>query len=150
MNGFVSKPFTQEVLQKEMNRILNLDKLNMETTSIDNLENTTLLDLTLLHRNTNNDAAFMKKMVLLVIDETTNKVREMESLLLEKNIEKISRLAHSMKPSIDHVAIQSIRDLLREIEAGIEPFQLFELKTLQLISQLKEVVNELGASAIID
>lgn len=149
MNGFVSKPFTQEVLQKEMNRILNLDKLNMETTTTDNRENTTLLDLTLLYRNTNSDAAFMKKMVLLVIDETSNKVKEMESLLLEKNSEKISRMAHSMKPSIDHVAIQPIRDLLREIEAGIEPFDLFEMKTLQLISQLKVVVNELNTNAVV-
>ncbi len=149
MNGFVSKPFTQEVLQKEMYTILKREKLIMETTTTDNRENTTLLDLTLLHRNTNSDAAFMKKMVLLVIDETTNKVKEMESLLLEKNIEKISRLAHSMKPSIDHVAIQPIRDLLREIEAGIEPFQLFEMKALQLISQLKEVVNELSKSTVV-
>ena len=91
----------------------------------------------------------MKKMVLLVIDETTNKVKEMEALLLEQNSEKISRLAHSMKPSIDHVAIQPIRDLLREIEAGIEPFDLFEMKVLQLVAQLKVVVNELSTSAVV-
>ena len=121
----------------------------MLESNVSNNDNTTFLDLTFLYRNTNNDAAFMKKMVLLVIDETTNKVKEMESLLLEKNSEKISRMAHSMKPSIDHVAIQPIRDLLREIEAGIEPFDLFERRTLQLIEQLKEVITELRANIII-
>lgn len=151
MNGFVSKPFTQEELQKEMNIILKCEKIIMQstTTTIDNGEINTFLDLTLLHRNTNNDANFMKKMVLLVIDETTNKIKEMEVLLSEKNSEKIGRLAHSMKPSIDHVAIQPIRDLLREVEAGIESFEVFELKTLQLITELRQVIEELKTTSII-
>jgi hypothetical protein len=54
-----------------------------------------------------------------------------------------------MKPSIDHVAIQEIRDLLREVEKGTEIAEEFVEKTTLLTNQLAHLVDALKKHEIL-
>jgi two-component system, sensor histidine kinase len=154
MNGFVSKPFRQEDLLRAIITVLHQADIPTETSLPTpapeaNPEAETLVDLSLLHSNTNNDIQFMTKMLRLVIDETERKVGEIEQLLETKDATRISQIAHSMKPSIDHVAVLTIRNLLREVEEGSGSADLFEAKTRELIGLLKALTTALRADDLL-
>ena len=84
-------------------------------------------------------------MLKLVISETEKKSAEIKELLINKNYDAIKRIAHSMKPSLDHVSVKEIRNLVREVEsfpkAEIPESLVNSLVRLfdQLVEQLKEV-----------
>jgi PAS domain S-box-containing protein len=146
MNGFVSKPFRQEDLLCTIVQVLHqtwTSAYPQEETTETGTSAGQLTDLSLLYRNTNNDQQFMHKMLQLVIKETERKVNEIERLLTEKDAENVRHVVHSMKPSIDHVAASSVRELLREVESGMESYDLFEAKTRKLLSMLKLLAEEL-------
>lgn len=106
-------------------------------------------DFSLLERSTGGDLPFMKKMILLVITETEKKAGEIQQLLGTPDEQTICRIAHSMKPSIDHVAVQSIRDLVRSVEAGHDNTETFHNTVHSLLNQLSQLVNELKEHELI-
>jgi DNA phosphorothioation-dependent restriction protein DptG len=88
----------------------------------------------------------MEKMLNLVISETEKKSAEIKELLTCKNYDAIKRIAHSMKPSLDHVSKKEIRNLVREVESfpnsEVPESLVNSLVRLldQLVDQLKEVI----------
>lgn len=147
MNLYLSKPYKQEELLEVFAETFE-DKIEYITVSNqNNLQENSLsyVDLSLLVQNTNSDKAFMEKMLKLVISETEKKSAEIKELLINKNYDVIKRIAHSMKPSLDHVSVKEIRNLVREVEsfpkAEIPESLVNSLVRLfdQLVEQLKEV-----------
>lgn len=146
MNGFVSKPFKQEDLLKTM---LTIMKENMNSDTENNLlAGKTLTDFTLLYQSTGGDDVFMKKMLELVISETEKKITEIRVLLDEENQDAVKRIVHSMKPSIDHVAIQEVRELLREVEKGSDSFGTFSENANLLLALLSKLVETLKTNEL--
>lgn len=152
MNGFISKPFKQEDLLQAISDVLNatsdlstLPYPLSETTLMESLS-----DLELLHRSTLSDEPFMRRMLLLVIDETARKSADIEGLLATRNYEEIRKIVHSMKPSIDHVAVSSIRTLLREVEEGTDSTELAEAQTRKLLRLLAELMEELKTHPLLE
>lgn len=149
MNLYLSKPYKQEELLEVFAEIFNHEvEIVLSENNVDFIQKEhSLVDLTLLIQNTNNDLVFMKKMIQLVITETTKKASEIEQLSKDKNFDGIKRIAHSMKPSLDHVSVKEIRTLVREVESFPKPeipeSLLKHLVTLLhlLVDQLKEVQN---------
>ncbi len=151
MNDFLSKPYTQEALQAALIRSLRLQPPSIQPTIA---EKTPIasdwIDLSLLVQNTNNNAQFMRKMIHLMISETEKRLEEIPRLLQLKDQESIRKIAHSMKPSIDHVAHVNVRELVRKVEAGNAIFEVFSQQTTDLMLSLKKVVlllkeNPIGA-----
>lgn len=144
MNLYLSKPYKQEELLEVFAEIFDQEVeivLIEEQVNLDKKEHS-LVDLTLLVQNTNNDLVFMKKMIQLVISETTKKANEIELLLKDGNFDGIRRIAHSMKPSLDHVSVKEIRNLVREVESFPKE-KIPESLLKQLVSLLNLLVDQL-------
>lgn len=76
-------------------------------------------------------------------------MKEIDNLLQENNFDSIRKLAHSMKPSLDHVAVIEIRNLIREVEDYKEE-NIPETLVKHLISLLHQLVDELKNNNLID
>lgn len=150
MNDFLSKPYTQEALQTALIRVLKLQP-SMTQDSITEKQPiaSDWIDLSLLIQNTNNNTQFMRKMIHLMISETEQRLEEIPRLLQLNDQASIRSIAHSMKPSIDHVAHANVRELVRKVEAGNEVFEVFSQQTSDLIHSLKKLVLLLKEHPII-
>jgi uroporphyrinogen-III decarboxylase len=67
-----------------------------------------------------NNPSFIKKMMELFIKSAINYSDKMYIAVAEKNILQINQLAHFIKPSIDLLSINSINNLIREVEMSTE------------------------------
>jgi PAS domain S-box-containing protein len=150
MNDFLSKPYTQEALQAALIRALKLQPsvIQKSTTEKQPIASD-WIDLSLLIQNTNNNEQFMRKMIQLMISETEQRLEEIPRLLQLNDQASIRSIAHSMKPSIDHVAHANVRELVRKVEAGNEVFEVFSQQTSDLIHALKNVLLLLKDNQIV-
>jgi DNA-directed RNA polymerase subunit L len=48
-----------------------------------------------------------------------------------------------MKPSIDHVAVKEVRELIREVETAADPEDVLIAKTQKLLDILQQLIEEL-------
>ena len=67
-----------------------------------------------------NNPIFLEKMIHLFIKSANEYSDKMCLAVFEKNILQINQLAHYIKPSIDLLSINSINNLIREVEMSNE------------------------------
>lgn len=58
----------------------------------------------------------MQKMVNIFCEQTPLMLRDIEAANLIHDLDRIRKIAHQMKPSIDNLNIVSIKQLVRDIE----------------------------------
>lgn len=152
MSGFLAKPYTPEallaILQKFFisNKPAELVETVVLPTTFSSEQATVqkeLMDLTLLRKNTANDTVFFQKMLDLAIEETTKKIQELETLIQLGDYHPVKNLAHSMKPTIDYVANEYMRQLVREVEKSENPATGLEHAKTYVLG-LKKLVDELN------
>lgn len=115
MNEFISKPFKEEDL---INCIIKNIQKNKETNRvIDNTNKLPLYDLSSLKMLSKGNNAFVEKMITLFLDIAPKTVSEINEALANNEVEKVNKLAHRLKPSIDNLSIFSLKELIRKIEA---------------------------------
>ncbi|MEX6687493.1 hypothetical protein QTN47_08330 [Danxiaibacter flavus] len=98
---------------------------------------------------TNNDINFVKELAGVFCETIPPMADEMQIACDESNWQAVSQLAHKLKPSIDTMRIESIRDDILQIESRTK--QNIELHTVPaLVTKVCEVVyltrDELMAS----
>lgn len=121
MNDYIAKPFKEDEFLKKISQWLKIKYINSATSSEQKDNNKNLYDLSGLEEIGKGNAAFVDKMVLLFCDQTPKAVSEMKKALANNNLETMGALAHKLKPSIDNLKIESLRNVIREIEkAGKE------------------------------
>lgn len=102
-----------------------------------------LIDLTLLNEFANGDAIFLNKMKTIFIEETSVNIEKIEASIVAKDLKSISEIAHSMKPSLDYLAITDLREQVRSIEkqefSGVSPSESIS----GFVNLLKELVIQL-------
>lgn len=122
MNDFVPKPFKEEDLLKVIARWLgkesSITKKQIELDIAITEENECLYDLTNLKTISNGNEAFIKKMLHIFCDQTPQMVIDMLAAYDLRDFEKMGSLAHKIKPSIDNLAINSLKQIVRDIEAA--------------------------------
>lgn len=100
----------------------------------------TLYDLSKLHDLSSGNPEFVNKMVRMFLDLTPSLIESIGMGLEEKNYEQVRAAAHKLKPSIDLMGINSIKDTVRKIENyAAEQMQLDQLDDLY-----KALRNTLG------
>ena len=102
-----------------------------------------LIDLTLLEQFTNGDPNFLEKMKSIFIKETIINIEKIESNLALNNLGVVSEIAHSIKPSIDYLAISELRAQVRLVENQEFTSESSKESVSNFISQLKELVHQL-------
>ncbi len=98
-----------------------------------------LIDLTLLKEFANGDAVFLEKMKTIFIEETAINIAKIEASLVSNDLKGISEIAHSMKPSLDYLAISDLRTQVRKIEKQ----EFSETSSSEAISNFVSLLKEL-------
>ena len=139
MDGYLSKPFTEEELLEKIYEWI--DKLeNQEAISTVGQEHFPLYRLTKLQDIAKGNQKFIDKMLRLFIDQIPDSVNYIKTAYKEGDFEKIKKTAHKIKPTIDIMEIESLKDDIRHIEKYAEIYQSSE-QLENLISHLDEVVE---------
>jgi len=124
MNDYLSKPFTEEqlftVIQKNIQNLVMEDKTEPSIThtpaAAEGSER--LYDLTMVRSVSGGDEGFIKKMVQLFIETAPPTVAELQQAQQEQQWERVGKLAHKLKSTIDSMGVSTLKDDIRTIEAN--------------------------------
>lgn len=139
MNDFIVKPY----LEKDFKKILRKYLPSGITTA-----DVQLFDSSLLREVCKNDTQFMHRMMALFIKVVDEALPELQRMRGEQDFEGISRLVHKLKPSIEHMAITSVKESVQFLEkANKEPSKEAELyrqldKLVSVLQQVREQVSK--------
>lgn len=89
---------------------------------------------------------FVMTMVNMFIDLTPDLVGKIKKGLVDNNYDEIKAQAHKLKPSIDMMGIESVRNEIREIEKlALEKADVYTLnsKIIYLENTLNKVLEQL-------
>ena len=146
MNDYLSKPFQENQLLGMVTRwIKGKEHRKPIPTPSDGISES-LYDLSKIESIAQGNPGFVDQMVALFIDQSLKTIDEIKEAYKEKDFEKVSKLAHRLKPSIDNMGVVSLQKEIREMEGSAEAYGATEpLKSLidLLDERLTGVVNEL-------
>ncbi|HEX4957765.1 MAG TPA: PAS domain S-box protein [Lacibacter sp.] len=143
MNDYLSKPFKEDDLLKVISHWLATDIDTNDNTKITKKEEkktTASYDLTGLRTISQGNEGFITKMVNLFIEQAPATVSEIKIAYENKEMEKVQKLAHRLKPSIDNLGIAAIKNEIREIEKNATAYGPSQ-QLLQLIQQVETVIS---------
>jgi PAS domain S-box-containing protein len=139
MNDYVSKPFKRQVL---LEKILQHTGGAATERAGESTEKS-WIDLSGLEEVVQGDRDFFKKMIQLFVDDTPIAIQQMEAAMDSSNYKVVIELVHRLKPSVDHLANEQLRGMMREVEAAFDQSTASVAKRLSLIANLKELVEQL-------
>ncbi len=149
MNDYVTKPFEEEKLISVMNKWLGsttIDPVIDKVSDITSGVNQQLYDLSKLLSLSRNDKSFVQKMVQMFIEQTTLSIQQMKEAYANKDLDTIYNIAHKIKPSIDAMGIEVLREDIRDIEKTAfekNDSEEFEKKLLFLFFILDKAIDQL-------
>jgi PAS domain S-box-containing protein len=142
MNDYLSKPFEESQLLYVVSKWL-LTYEAKQATQINQITNydTPLYDLTGLIAMSKGNHKFINKMIMLFCDQTPAAVKEIQQAFAKRDYKKIKTTAHRIRPSIDSMGIQMLKNEIRQIETLAENNQDAE-ELAELIRKLHTVVEQ--------
>ena len=122
MNDFVPKPFKEEFLLKTIAKWLGNEAGIIKNKVAEVIvETDELYDLSSLRTMSGGNEVFIKKMLTIFCQQTPQMVIDMVEAHEQKDLEKVAAMAHKIKPSIDNLNINILKQVVRDIEiAGKE------------------------------
>jgi PAS domain S-box-containing protein len=147
MNDYLSKPFTEESLFAVIKRNLPLVAVTTEPVRDESREpisadsNLSLYDLSMVRSVSGGDEAFIKKMVQLFIDTVPPGVADLHEALKEQQWQRMGKIAHKLKSTIDSMGISALRDDIRFIENSGKHEKDTD-QVVPLINKVTEVISE--------
>jgi HPt (histidine-containing phosphotransfer) domain-containing protein len=113
------KPFEEKTLINALNKSLShyqleyLDKTGANTADIDASQ---LYDLSKLKEMSRGNTPFVVKMLQIFVSLTTKSIEDMQVAWGNKDIDRLRQIAHKIKPSIDDMGIQILKNDIRTME----------------------------------
>jgi len=123
MNDYLSKPFTEENLFNVIRRNLPAQE-EMPAVSVAAVaepvsqEPACLYDLSMVRSVSGGDEAFIKKMVQLFIDTVPPGLADLKEAMATAQWQKMGKVAHKLKSTIDSIGISSLHEDIRFIESS--------------------------------
>jgi CheY-like chemotaxis protein len=117
MNDCVTKPFEEEKLLNSIHRLTygNVQLPVAEITLKDGNEQK-LYNLHQLQAISRNDDAYCKKMIGIFIEQSTSSLSKIIEAYQNKDLAVVYSISHRIKPSIDLMGIELLKDSIRYIE----------------------------------
>ncbi len=143
MNDYLPKPFTPDDLHRKIVLDLKIRAKKQKKAAAET--QTASYDLSYLRSISNNNEEFIQEMMQTFVQTIPGVVNQMREGLAEKNFERISRLAHQVKPSFTLLGIHDQRPNILFIEEnGKAKTNLSELVkvTSQFIKSCEQLVQE--------
>jgi response regulator RpfG family c-di-GMP phosphodiesterase len=150
MNEYISKPFNPLELFNTIGHVLNLTSpistTNLIVDSIKSNISRKMYDLSGLEKIASGDDAFFMKMISLFLSQSQEHLDKIREFAQNGNIEQIKAVIHKMKPSVNILGINSIKEIFETIEQlQNQPENNSEIQkvTVKLESVLLMVVEQL-------
>ena len=120
VNAAVTKPYTEEELYAAIQKIFSTNKKKKEGKAKANTkaakENVNLFDLSMFNGIAGPGTEFRTKMVLLFLKTMPEDMQLLKQALEKRDADTVYRTAHRMKPTIDTMGIQPLKEVIRRIE----------------------------------
>jgi PAS domain S-box-containing protein len=123
MNDYITKPFEAGDLLKIIKKFttkspdMSVDITEPYNNTMKQPESSPkLYGLQMLSKMLNNDEKSIREMIRLFIDTTIPIVDEILAEFQKSNFKKVGELAHKLKPSIDFMEIETLYQVVRDIE----------------------------------
>jgi len=120
MNGCVTKPFEEETLVAAIYKVLHSEnETSSQSVRLKQKlnEEKNLFDIQKLRLLTGNDDNYLKKLILIFLEQSKKSRGELLEAYQLNDLDSIYKIAHRIKPSIDHVGISSLYEPIRKLEA---------------------------------
>jgi len=158
MNDYITKPYEEEKLIGTIYKILNPNQRNFvfEARPRATLEKKIptekkLYDLSKLKKLTGNNDDYYKRMIHIFIESSKQAIEELTTAMATNDLKTIHRTAHRIKPSLDHLGIVSLHQVIRSVEARSktgENSALLAQEVHELKTTLQEVLIDLQQADI--
>lgn len=140
MTDFLGKPFTPRGLLTILNTYI-------ETISLEEKDNITsgiiipsLLDAAHIESLYGDDYEYASEMFNIFIDHTKVEFKKFQSLIEQKDFEKIKDIAHKLKPNFSMVGLLLLRDKMAQLEVAAD--EKNEQQILTLHQNIKKELNK--------
>ena len=110
-----------------------------------------LYDLSMIQSVSGGDTAFINKMIVLFVETVPLNVQELVDATLLKNWDKVAKMAHKLKSTIDSMGIRTLHDAIRKIEMNAKnnedleqmPNRVRQVESVvtACVLQLKSIIN---------
>lgn len=145
MNDYVTKPFEENLLLLSILKQVGSEKNKHHA---DNEPSASaekkLYDLEKLKEASRGNDEFVKKMIRLFITQAGISLQQIQKAFEEKDFKTVKEVAHRIKPSLDNMGINSIKQEIRDIEmlAAENPLSEILTQRIQLIGRVIPAVCE--------
>ncbi|NBG67360.1 PAS domain S-box protein [Acidiluteibacter ferrifornacis] len=145
MNDTVRKPFEEREILETLMQWLGKSTLPKADNKEPVLTHKALYTLEKLSTISRGDQIFISKMVAIFIQQTSSAIEEMKEAEATNDYDRIRKLAHKLKPSLDNLQINSLKETVRKLEYIGEEYDIEELPQLnqQFCDVLDKVVKDL-------
>ena len=118
VDGFVSKPFTQEALINEINKVISNHHQEDAVTSVECIEKQEekTVDFSNLKTLSGSDLAFYEDMLSTFITTTNNSYQNMKAAFINNDMLLLANEAHKIASPCRHIGAVKLHGLLKEIE----------------------------------
>lgn len=118
MNGFLTKPYTEEGLLEKIAACLAPRKTTEENALSERHFSSTsgLYDLSFLESVSKGNLDLLRQMIQVFIDQTPRAIQELKTAYGKRDFSEMHAIAHRVKPDIDNLFILSLREDIRKIE----------------------------------
>jgi PAS domain S-box-containing protein len=119
--GYLAKPYREEQLLDTMTAVLSRTNPTDETLST-NIHSTmpsdsTLYDLSNVRQLVRHDEAIVRRLAWAFIETTPAILTALDEALTQADWEAVGDAAHHLKSSLDGLGVESLRHVIREVEA---------------------------------
>lgn len=141
MNEYVTKPYEEENL---FTAIVKSLKLKNKKNDIEKFfyPDRKLYDLVKLYEMSRGDDQFVLKMVKLFIEQTPIAIIELKRAFYNKDLSRIGKIAHRIKPSIEIMGMDNGLKLIAEIQLQLLESKLDINTTEGLVLELEQMIEQ--------
>lgn len=134
VNGYVSKPFSEERLLAEINRVINNE------TNMTEKAPTSIVDFTNLRTLSGSDKSFYIDMLQTFVSSTSNSYNFIQTAFLNDDWEMLANEAHKIASPCRHLGAYSLHKMLKDIEQSAREIK----NTVHLKQQMKVLGDEVN------
>lgn len=146
MNDYLSKPFTPEDLYRKLYVDLKIKPTEKPQMLPRKTRKQSRFDLQYLREVSGNNEEFIREMIQTFVDTIPNILTDMSRSLETQDWEKVSRLAHQIKPSLTLMGLSGLKDTILFIEEhGKKQTELVKLasKVQGFVEECSGAINDL-------
>lgn len=148
MNDYVVKPFEEKTLIKALVKSLahaSSENLSNPSERLMTVDTSELYNLSKLQEMSRGNAPFLTKILEIFVGLSLKSIEEMQSAWKSEDIDKLRKIAHKLKPSIDDMDIKALKNDIRAMEGfnDDQPLDLMHTLVNRVTILLRQVVEEI-------